>query len=72
MRPGEDLVEEPFHRLAAKHRLNAFVHDGFWACLDTFKDRQMLEEMDRDGRAPWQIWKRHAASAEPEHVLVER
>jgi len=66
------LVEEPFHRLAAKRRLNAFQHEGFWACLDTFKDRQLLEEMDRDGRAPWQLWKRRDASAQPDHVLVER
>ncbi len=71
MRPGEDLVEEPFHRLAAKRQLNAFVHDGFWACLDTFKDRQLLEEMDRDGQAPWQLWKA-SQSAPNDHVLARR
>lgn len=72
MRPGEDLVEEPFHRLAAQSRLNAFTHEGFWACLDTFKDSQLLEELDRDGEAPWQLWKEEERDPKLDHVLAER
>src|SRR5262249_41084031 len=45
MRPGEELVQEPFQRLAAANRLLSFAYDGFWACMDTFKDKQLLEDM---------------------------
>ena len=61
MQPGEDLVDEPFERLTRLGKLHAHVHNGFWACLDTFKDRQLLEEMERDGRAPWQLWKERSS-----------
>jgi glucose-1-phosphate cytidylyltransferase len=74
MRPGEDLVEEPFHRLSRIGKLNGFVHDGFWACLDTFKDRQLLEEMDRTAQAPWELWKRSPAAAarRPDYAHAQR
>ena len=45
MRDGEDLVEEPFQRLAAEGKLLAYPYDGFWACMDTFKERQLLEDI---------------------------
>ena len=45
MRDGEDLVLEPFDRLMAKRELLAFPFDGFWRNMDTFKDRQDLEEL---------------------------
>jgi glucose-1-phosphate cytidylyltransferase len=57
LRPGEELVEEPFQRLAAAGRLVAFQHDGFWGCMDTFKDRQQLEDMYVQGHVPWEVWK---------------
>lgn len=54
---GEELVVEPFQRLIAKSKLHAYRYDGFWQCMDTFKDKQCLEDlMDRDA-APWQVWK---------------
>ena len=56
MRPGEELVEEPFRRLIAEGRLVAYAHDGFWACMDTFKEKQDLEEMYARGDAPWAVW----------------
>ena len=71
MNAGEDLVEEPFERLTKAGKLQAHVHRGFWACLDTFKDRQLLEEMERDGRAIWKIWKNAEQSVpgpRPEHA----
>ncbi|MEZ5394923.1 MAG: sugar phosphate nucleotidyltransferase [Bryobacterales bacterium] len=64
MNDGEDLVEEPFERLSKAGKLQAHVHNGFWACLDTFKDRQLLEEMDRDGQATWKIWQSAERAAE--------
>ncbi len=56
MRPGEELVIEPFQRLIADGQLFAYRHDGFWACMDTFKERQLLEEMHESGKAPWELW----------------
>jgi glucose-1-phosphate cytidylyltransferase len=56
MRPGEELVEEPFRRLIAEGLLATYPHDGFWACMDTFKEKQDLEEMYARGDAPWAVW----------------
>jgi glucose-1-phosphate cytidylyltransferase len=55
--PGEDLVEEPFRRLAALGRLVTYRHDGFWACMDTFKERQLLEDIYSRGQPPWETWR---------------
>jgi glucose-1-phosphate cytidylyltransferase len=57
MRDGEDLVEEPFRRLIAEEQLIAYRHEGYWACMDTFKDRQQLEDLYNRGDAPWEVWK---------------
>jgi glucose-1-phosphate cytidylyltransferase len=54
---GEELVQEPFQRLAAADRLLTYVYDGFWACMDTFKEKQTLDEMYARGQAPWEVWK---------------
>lgn len=62
MRPGEELVEEPFHRLIEKGLLAAYRHDGFWLPMDTFKDKQLLEDMYSRGAAPWEVWKTPGAS----------
>jgi glucose-1-phosphate cytidylyltransferase len=56
MQPGEELVEEPFHRLIAERRLITYPHDGFWACMDTFKEKQELEDIFAQGKAPWAVW----------------
>lgn len=53
LREGEDLVLEPFDRLMAKRELLAFPFDGFWRNMDTFKDRQDLEELWSQGQPPW-------------------
>jgi glucose-1-phosphate cytidylyltransferase len=57
MREGEELVHEPFRRLIQEHQLLAYQYDGFWACLDTFKDKQQLDDLYAKGNAPWQVWK---------------
>jgi glucose-1-phosphate cytidylyltransferase len=61
MKAGEELVEEPFQRLAAAGKLLAYPHDGFWACLDTFKDKQLLEDLYSRGLVPWEVWKQQTA-----------
>lgn len=62
---GEELVEEPFRRLAAAKRLLTYEYDGFWACMDTFKEKQLLEDMYTRGRTPWEVWK-HPAAPRPQ------
>lgn len=57
IRPGEELAEEPFQRLAAAGKLLAYPYDGFWACMDTFKDKQLLEDLYSRGQVPWEVWK---------------
>lgn len=63
MRDGEDLVLEPFERLIAERRLVAYPYDGFWRNMDTFKDKQTLDGLWVQGRAPWRVWESRGASA---------
>lgn len=56
MRDGEELVQEPFQRLAEEKKLLTYPYDGFWACMDTFKERQLLDDMYSRG-APWEVWR---------------
>ena len=58
MRDGEELVEEPFQRLIAAKRLWSRKYDGFWAAMDTFKDKIAFDKMDSSGECPWMKWKR--------------
>lgn len=58
IKDGEELVQEPFQRLVAEKELVAYPYDGFWACMDTFKDRQLLEDMYSQGKTSWEIWKK--------------
>ena len=52
IKAGEELVHEPFQRLIAKGELTAYQHDGFWACMDTFKDKQQPGRPVRQGQRP--------------------
>jgi glucose-1-phosphate cytidylyltransferase len=61
MREGEELVEQPFQRLIAERKLATFRWDGFWQCMDTFKDKIGFDRMEARGDCPWMIWKRHPA-----------
>jgi glucose-1-phosphate cytidylyltransferase len=54
---GEELVEQPFQRLLARGKLHARKHEGFWAAMDTFKDKISLDRMDARGDCPWMVWR---------------
>jgi glucose-1-phosphate cytidylyltransferase len=56
IRPGEELVLEPFCRLIKAGKLAAYPHTGFWSCCDTFKDLQTLGSLLARGPAPWELW----------------
>jgi glucose-1-phosphate cytidylyltransferase len=55
---GEDSVleREPLEHLAAAGQLHAYRHDGFWECMDTYKDAVMLNDIWAAGGAPWKVW----------------
>jgi glucose-1-phosphate cytidylyltransferase len=56
---GDDsgpLERGPMGRLAAAGQLAAYEHDGFWQCMDTLQERTYLDELVREGRAPWIRW----------------
>jgi glucose-1-phosphate cytidylyltransferase len=61
IQPGEELVREPFQRLIDKQALLGHKYNGFWQCMDTFKDKQHLEELNQ-GAAPWKVWNQTASS----------
>jgi glucose-1-phosphate cytidylyltransferase len=58
LRDGEELVEAPFQRLIAERRLVAHRYDGFWAAMDTFKDKLNFDNMYARGETPWAVWKK--------------
>jgi glucose-1-phosphate cytidylyltransferase len=47
---------EPLERLAAEGQLMAYRHESFWQCMDTLRDRVLLESMWATGEAPWKTW----------------
>ena len=49
---GDVLAE-----LAKQGQLNAYIHKGFWHCMDTMRDKEKLESLWEEGNAPWRIWK---------------
>jgi glucose-1-phosphate cytidylyltransferase len=72
MRDGEELVEQPFQRLIDSQQLIAYKYDGYWGCMDTFKDRQQLEELHTRGQAPWALWNNHIGQAPGERNGKQR
>ena len=47
---------EPLERLAKDGELMAYRHHGFWQCMDTPREKHILEELWRGGTAPWKVW----------------
>ena len=58
MREGEELVLDPFRRLIEARQLTSYRHEGFWHAMDTFKEKQALEDLYARGKAPWEVWKK--------------
>jgi glucose-1-phosphate cytidylyltransferase len=56
IREGEELVEEPFARLMRESQLLAYRFEGFWAPMDTLKDKHNLEALAETGAPPWAVW----------------
>ncbi len=55
---GDDdpLEEVPFQKLVKEKQMNAYVHTGFWQCMDTMREKEKLERLWDEGKAPWKVW----------------
>lgn len=55
---GDDTQweREPLERLAADGQLMAYCHTSFWQCMDTLRDKRLLESLWQTGNAPWKLW----------------
>jgi glucose-1-phosphate cytidylyltransferase len=54
--PESVLERAPLERLAADGQLHAFRHEGFWDCMDTYKDAVLLNDLWERDAAPWKLW----------------
>jgi glucose-1-phosphate cytidylyltransferase len=70
LRNREELVTEAFQHLLSENQLLAYRYDGFWESMDTFKDKQRLDDMYARGDAPWEVWKRAAPVDVPRDAEV--
>lgn len=50
------LEEDPLERASEMRELKAYLHKGFWQCMDTVRDKNVLEELWKKNRAPWKVW----------------
>lgn len=55
---GDDIMfeHEPLRRLAADGELMAFKHTSFWQCMDTLREKRILQDLWDTGDAPWKVW----------------
>ena len=56
--PGDDTVfeREPLERLAQEGQLMSYLHTGFWQCMDSIREKELLERLLASGQAPWKKW----------------
>ncbi len=50
------LEQEPMRNLAAKGELKSYYHNGFWQCMDTKREKDLLEQLWQNNNAPWKVW----------------
>lgn len=55
--PGEEIIPNPFQRLIAQNKLYCMHYPGFFACMDTFKEKQMFDDFHARGETPWEVWR---------------
>ena len=55
---GDNVIfeREPLERLAAEGELMSYSHSGYWQCMDTQREKIMLEKLWNSGNAPWKVW----------------
>ncbi len=52
------LERKPFEQLAKERQITVFKHDGFWRCVDTYKDLVSLNKIYNSDNVPWMVWKK--------------
>lgn len=57
LKKGNELEDQTFKELASKNEITAYKHNGFWKCMNIFKDVVELNEMWNNGKAPWKVWR---------------
>jgi len=65
---GEELVQEPFYRLIAKRQIIGYKNPGFWACIDTMKEKKMFDDMYVSQNTPWMVWNHTLNHSKPNVV----
>lgn len=50
------LEKGPMERLTRERQLKAWCHTGFWQCMDTYREQELLNKLWQTGRAPWKVW----------------
>ena len=50
------LETEPLEKLAEEGQLMSYQHSGFWQCMDTVREKELLEKLWASGQAPWKVW----------------
>ena len=55
---GDDCVleKQPLEQLARDGQLKAHCHRGFWQCMDTYREQELLNKLWESGQAPWKVW----------------
>ncbi len=59
---GTHWEKEPLVRMAREGQLMAYRHTSFWQCMDTLREKKLLESLWESGQAPWKIWEENSAS----------
>jgi glucose-1-phosphate cytidylyltransferase len=63
LRDGEELVQEPFQRLINASELVTYRNPDFWACMDTFKEKKLFDDLYASGAPPWAVWEIYSQPA---------
>lgn len=66
------LESNAMERIAADGQLAAYCHDGFWQCMDTLRDKHLLERYWASGEAPWKTWDDEAGNQRLQVIHEER
>jgi len=68
---GQDMVDDAFAKLIAKKACYSMKHDGFWGCMDTYKEMQHLQDLYDRGKTPWAVWQRANGHANGKPLLPQ-
>ena len=65
---SQPFEREPLERLANEGELMSYIHEGFWQCMDNIREKNMLEKLLAEDKAPWKRWERQIPSIEARKV----